>query len=301
MIQYNQIFVSLLCSFILTGSLRSEEEIPGSGRAPAVLRELRESHSSKVFIAAHRGGYENDIADEAPENSLANIRNSQKHGYELYETDIQRTKDGHFVIVHDPTIERETSGSGKVSEMTLDELRALRKRYRDRTLSQERVATLEEFLKEGEGRTVFKADLKPGVKEHFGAIMELVSEYNAEGGIIFRVPYRDANFFDRFNKESGPLPKHMWMFRVKSKKEIDDIKKRFESSSISIISDKTDPSNDNTVELIRYARDRGFIVEAHAEGSEEDWSKLINAGVSIFHARAPSKVREFLNSLTPTE
>ncbi len=68
--------------------------------------------ANEVRIAAHRGGYETDKTDDAPENSVANIRVYMNKGYELYETDIQRTKDGHFVIIHDPTIDRETTGSG---------------------------------------------------------------------------------------------------------------------------------------------------------------------------------------------
>ena len=301
MIPQKRIFMSLLCSVALLGSLQSGEGIAGSEQSPAILGKLRESRTVKVLIAAHRGGYENDLADEAPENSVANIRNSQEKRYELFETDIQRTKDGHFVIVHDPTIDRETSGSGKVSEMTLDEVRSLRKRYRDRSLSQERVATLEEFLIEGKGRTVYKADLKPGVNEYFGAILKLLAKCDAQAGVIFRVPYRDANLFERFNREWGPVPKHTWMFRVTSKEQVDDIKKRFDSSTISIVSDRADPSSEKTLELIRYSRDSGFVVEAHAEGNEEDWRKLIDAGVSILHARAPSGVRKFLDSLQSVE
>ena len=82
-----------------------------------------------VLIAAHRGGYENDKTDRAPENSVANILNCERKGYDFYETDIQRTKDGHFVIVHDKTIDRETTGTGPCENMNLDELKQFYKRY----------------------------------------------------------------------------------------------------------------------------------------------------------------------------
>jgi len=93
------------------------------------LSKLLDPTSTRVFIAAHRGGYESDKEDKAPENSIANIENCEGKGYEIFETDIQRTKDGHFVIVHDPTIERETSGVGEVSEMPLHQLKRLHKRW----------------------------------------------------------------------------------------------------------------------------------------------------------------------------
>lgn len=262
---------------------------------PTLLKLLAPA-SSKVLIAAHRGGYENDKEDEAPENSLANIENSRRKGYELFETDIQRTKDGHFVIVHDPTIDRETSGVGKVAEMTLLELKGLHKRYRDRSLSPERVATLKEFLVRGKGRTVFKADLKPGVSKHFAAIMKLVTDHNALEGIIFRVPYREAGFYEKYREQGGVMAKHTLMFQVGSRKQIDDVKARFNSSTIEIKLNKDDPTNERVLDLIRYASDKGFVVETHAEGKEEDWVKLIKAGVRIFHTNAPSKLTKVIQA-----
>ena len=291
----------LLFCLALTGVLRSESETSKTDQTPRILRDLRDSSSLKVLIAAHRGGYESDKVDETPENSLANIQNSERKRYELYETDIQRTRDGHFVIMHDPTIDRETSGVGKVSEMTLDELRGLGKRYRDGTLSQERVATLEEFLIHGKGHTLFKADMKPGVSKHFGEIMELVAKHDAISEIIFRVPYREADLLDQYRTSGGPFAKHTLMFMVTSQKQVADIRDRFDSATIEIKLDKSDPANEKKLELIRYAHNKRFIVETHAEGSNDDWSKLIDAGVRIFHARAPSKVRKFLDTLPVSE
>ena len=255
---------------------------------------VAEEPKPQVLIAAHRGGYENDMEDEAPENSVANIRVCEKRGYQLYETDIQRTKDGHFVIVHDPTIDRETTGSGKVSEMTLAEVKALHKRYRNGSVSEKSVATLDEFLEEGKGRVVFKADLKPGVSDHFEEIMEVVIKHDAMKGVIFRVPYRQAEQFAQFKADGVPYAKGLLMFMVSSKAQVDDIKAIFESRWIQINVSRKDPSNAKTLELIRYATSQGMQVETHAEGDAEDWIKLVEAGVRMFHASGPSKVKAFL-------
>lgn len=299
--QDKNIWLTLLFCLTATCLVGSEAETLKGDRTPGILRDLRVSSSSRVLIAAHRGGYENDKADEAPENSIANIRNCKSKGYELYETDIQRTKDGRFVIIHDPTIERETSGAGKVSEMNLVELREKRKRYRDGSLSRERVASLEDFLKQGKGRTVFKTDMKPGVSKHFDEIMKLVAEHDALDGIIFRVPYRDAGLYAQYRTDGGLYAKHLFMFKVSSRKQIDDIQTRFDSTTIEITLDKSNPSHKKTLDLIRYATDRGFVVETHAEGSPDDWVKLIEAGVRIFHTKAPSKVRKLLQSLADSK
>jgi glycerophosphoryl diester phosphodiesterase len=79
----------------------------------------------QVLIAAHRGGYASDKADAAPGNSVANVAVAVAKGFDLYESDIQRTRYGVFVIVHDETLDRETTGQGQVSDLTLLELPAL--------------------------------------------------------------------------------------------------------------------------------------------------------------------------------
>jgi glycerophosphoryl diester phosphodiesterase len=252
--------------------------------------------SSDVLIAAHRGGYESDTADRAPENSVANIRNCQSKGYELYETDIQRTKDGHFVMMHDATIDRETTGTGKASDMDLAELKKLHKRYRDGSVSEERVATLEEFLVEGKGRTIFKADLKPGVSAHFKEIMQLVVKHDAMDGIIFRVPYEEVDLFAQYVAAGGPYSKNLLMFKTSGKKQVDDIVARFDPLTIQINISKSEPTNPETLELVRYATGRGLMVEAHAEGSPDDWAKLIDAGVRMFHTKKPAEMGHFLHS-----
>jgi glycerophosphoryl diester phosphodiesterase len=253
--------------------------------------------SVTIQIAAHRGGYENDKGDNAPENSVANIRNCESKGYQLYETDIQRTKDGRFVVMHDATIDRETTGSGAAREADLAHLKKLHKKFRDGSVSEHRIATLDEFLVEGRNRVIFKADLKPGVNQHFKEIMEIVARRDAMDGIVFRVPYRDADLFAGYRSDGVPYSRNLLMFMVSKKKQVDDIKKRFVPSTIQVNVDKNDPTNPETLELIRYATDQGILVEAHAEGTEQDWLQLIQAGVRMFHTTKPAKMKAFLKTI----
>jgi glycerophosphoryl diester phosphodiesterase len=68
----------------------------------------------------HRGaaGYE-------PENTLKAISKAIALGADLVEVDVQRTSDGHLVIIHDKRVDRTTDGTGYVSAMTLAEVRNL--------------------------------------------------------------------------------------------------------------------------------------------------------------------------------
>ena len=64
----------------------------------------------------HRGWY------EAPENTLSAYRESYNHGFKYVECDVQFTKDGVAVLLHDDTIDRTSNGSGILSQMTYAEL-----------------------------------------------------------------------------------------------------------------------------------------------------------------------------------
>ena len=302
--------LTLASLIILTGCVSSQTPLvetetdsqnKATEQASNALKVLRNPSSTTILIAAHRGGYENDKADLAPENSVANIRVCESKSYELYETDIQRTKDGHFVIMHDPTIDRETNGTGSVNNMTLAELEPLHKRYRDGSVSKERIATLETFLQQGKGRTIFKADLKPGVSKYFNELMQLVIKHDALEGIIFRVPYRQSDLFAKYKAEGVPYINSLLMFMVSTKGEIDDIKARFNPLTIQVNLNKSDPANLETLELIQYATSQGLLVQTHADGNAEDWTKLIEAGVRMFHTKKSSKVKAFLLTLLKHE
>lgn len=79
-----------------------------------------------VRIAAHRGG-----APRFPENSLGAFSHALALGVDLLEGDIHLTADGEPVVLHDPTLERTTTGLGPVGEARLAELARLRLRTRE--------------------------------------------------------------------------------------------------------------------------------------------------------------------------
>jgi glycerophosphoryl diester phosphodiesterase len=74
----------------------------------------------EALIIAHRG---HSIA--VPENTLEAYRRAIELGVEMIECDVNRTKDGELVMIHDWTLDRTTSGSGRVEDMTLSEIRDL--------------------------------------------------------------------------------------------------------------------------------------------------------------------------------
>lgn len=78
------------------------------------------ARASGLRIGGHRGDPES-----APENTFAAFEAAVAAGVDFIETDIQRTADGVLVLFHDDTLERTTTGRGRVADVTAAELCAL--------------------------------------------------------------------------------------------------------------------------------------------------------------------------------
>ena len=68
-------------------------------------------------LISHRGGY--------PENTLSGIRLVKRKGYRAVEVDLEFTKDGIPVLLHDPTVDRTSNSSGCIRDLTFDQVRKL--------------------------------------------------------------------------------------------------------------------------------------------------------------------------------
>jgi len=129
-----------------------------------------------TLFAAHRGG-----SLLWPENSLLAFRNAGALGADFIEFDVHLSKDGEVIVVHDPTLERTTTGSGPVKDRTVAELKALRLKDRTGAVTEEAVPTLDEVAAvaaQGKRRMLLeiKVDLSreryPGIEEKVLAILD---------------------------------------------------------------------------------------------------------------------------------
>jgi glycerophosphoryl diester phosphodiesterase len=93
-------------------------------------------------VCAHRGAMATH-----PENTLAAFQEAVRLGAHMIEFDINLTKDERIVLMHDPTVDRTTDGSGRVTDLTFEEIRRLDAgAWKGTRFSGERVPTLEETL-----------------------------------------------------------------------------------------------------------------------------------------------------------
>ena len=95
-----------------------------------------------VQLAAHRG-YMSDY----PENTMLAFREALLLDIDQIETDVHMTKDGELILMHDHNVDRTTDGTGLISEMTFEEIRALDAgSWKDPRFAGEKVPTLRELL-----------------------------------------------------------------------------------------------------------------------------------------------------------
>jgi len=112
-----------------------------------------------MLVIGHRGA-----SGHAPENTLAAFRKAVALGATFIETDLQLSRDAHFVAIHDPTVNRTTNGKGSVHDLTLAQLRNLDAgSWFGSEFTGERIPTLEEILQfSKKNDVVFYLELKPG-------------------------------------------------------------------------------------------------------------------------------------------
>jgi glycerophosphoryl diester phosphodiesterase len=124
------------------------------------LAELQEyfhySPDKDLIISGHRGG----MMAGYPENCIASCEKTLSLMPSFFEIDPRLTKDGVLVLMHDATLNRTTTGKGKVSDHTCAELRQFYLKDRQKNATPCKIPTLDEVLEWGAGKTVFNFDNK---------------------------------------------------------------------------------------------------------------------------------------------
>jgi glycerophosphoryl diester phosphodiesterase len=123
----------------------------------AELQEyFRYSPEKDIMISGHRGG----MLEGYPENSIASCEKTLSLMPSFFEIDPRLTKDSVLVLMHDATIDRTTTGKGKVSDYTYAELQQFYLKDRQGNVTEYKIPTLDEMLEWGKDKTVFNFDNK---------------------------------------------------------------------------------------------------------------------------------------------
>lgn len=152
------------------------------------------SHSSSKYLingfsdftyAAHRGA---PMISNEPENSLPTFKASKQLGFKIVETDLQLTKDGQWVIMHDYTLDRTSTGKGTVRSHSLRDIEKLKlKGDNNESLS---IPTLDDFLKLCRSEKLMPIlDIKPNGRqipsESYNSLLTSLNKYDLLDKSIF--------------------------------------------------------------------------------------------------------------------
>ena len=143
---------------------------PCTPRAPASseIRERLENANlwrDHVMVVAHRGGGMEDGRTPSGKFHRRRARHAIELGVEMVELDIQKSKDGEFVVFHDSWLDRSSTCKGELAQRTLAELKQCRLVIEGTGAATERVVpTLREMLAVTRDRILVNIDNKLDVE-----------------------------------------------------------------------------------------------------------------------------------------
>lgn len=172
------------CAFIF--SLLFPTLLEAQTRADEIRTQIMSGDKSSILVVAHRGNWR-----YASENSMLAIQNAIAIGVDIVEIDIQRTKDKHLILMHDETIDRTTTGKGRVDELTLDSLKNVRLRNGIGIRTSEKISTLEEVLKTTKGQVILNIDK---ADRYIDDVYRLLKKTGTQKYVIIKTdkPFADA-------------------------------------------------------------------------------------------------------------
>lgn len=136
----------------------------------------------EIALVAHRGG-----GDLGAENTIAGILAAAKEGVAWSEIDIQRTKDGRYVLNHDSNFKRVAGESRSSSQMTLAEIQNLQVADAfDSSRPAQPVPTIEEVIEASKGKIGLFIELKGKTadKQMVDDIVAMVKAYGVEEEVV---------------------------------------------------------------------------------------------------------------------
>jgi len=119
-----------------------------------VIDNIKERTKTEILVCAHRAYHK-----FAPENSIASIEEAIEANIDIVEIDVNTTKDGVLILMHDSSIDRTTNGTGYVSHYTHAELKKLYLKIND-SITTHKIPTLNEVIAIAKDKVILNLDIK---------------------------------------------------------------------------------------------------------------------------------------------
>lgn len=169
-------------------------------RAERILAQIRNPHSDYVVVIAHRSDWRH-----YPENSLAAMEGAIAMGVDMVEIDVQRTADGVLVCCHDGSVNRTTTGVGKIKELSAEYISTLRLKGAD-GVTEYGVPTLAQALDLCRDRVLINIDKG---YNYYDQILQMLLERNMVEQVVIKgskKPTTVAKCFAKYEQNMLYMP-----------------------------------------------------------------------------------------------
>jgi len=194
-ILYESSQADLIFQQVNISDLACKKHYLGLSDSKALHEFYRYKDGQMPVVQGHRGSIENGM----PENCIETFEYVLSQMPAVFEIDPRLTKDSVIVVFHDATLERTSTGTGKVADHTYTELQQLRLKNAKGDVTYYRIPTLEEVLLWARGKTVLlldKKDVPPGM------IAEMIRSCDANSYVMNMVrSVEEAKFYFDENNE----------------------------------------------------------------------------------------------------
>lgn len=169
----------------------------GQTRVAQINKILRTPSAEQLLVCAHRGDWRN-----APENSLQAVKNCLDMGVDIVEIDVQKTKDGHLILLHDEKLDRATTGKGYAKDWVLDSIKTFRIRDGLTNPTNQGIPTLEEVLLLVKGKAMLYLDK---ADKHLADMLALLDRMGLLDHAVFMLPYDHQEAKGKFGDYLGKV------------------------------------------------------------------------------------------------
>ena len=165
-------------------------------RAEQILAEIANPKSDYVVVIAHRSDWRH-----YPENSLAAMQGAIDMGVDMVEIDVQRTADGVLVCCHDSSVDRTTTGKGKIKELSADYISTLKLKG-EQGVTEYGVPTLAEALDLCKDRVLINIDKG---YNYYDQILQMLVERDMVGQVLIKSSKEASVVAEKFAPHSSNM------------------------------------------------------------------------------------------------
>lgn len=232
-----------------------------------------------IKITAHRG-----CSMEAPENTIPAIEAAIENMVDYAEIDVQLTKDGEIVLMHDYNLWRTAGVRGSIADYTYEELQNfdVGKWFSNKFIGT-KIPKLEEVLELCKGRIKLNIEIKSRANtvELENKVVALVEQYGFEKQCIVTSPYQKTL---RLVKELNPNIRTGYIISSAYGNYFDDDNIDFFSMKSSFV----------TEGILRRAHKRSKEVHVWTVNTKKEMNRMSRLGVDNIITDVPVAVKEFL-------